>query len=515
MMEPAKIENMKLDSISAISEIAKYYGTLDDAFRLLNSLNTKTRKIWADTSIRLSADIQRKKIQIDLEDRKAFVETLIENKFVLSLFSTKDVLLSTESNLHMLLELFEGIDSPQMIKMIVGLSLSAKRNTLLTLLNYTEYMKYTDFSYFDIYNSIVEAAMRRKIPLSILKCFVFIQEIPYLKDTKFIQTIMFPWNMNSDPETMIFIWSEFCNSMQFDYNEVILIWDDMKFDEFMKIFLAVSKTKVMMKIHSNKNNVAYYYQLFENILLNKLSSISIKLWEIDEYILWTTYRNINEIKLRKWFFKVFSQQNKAIKLSNWFITYRGGLTHNWKAKQSINLGKIKSIGFDCVTVVLTDQDLKRRSDKIFFDQNSIQFDIRLIKNASYRKEYNSLLYFLDKSIRVINSFHPQVKYFKKDYFYNLEITKMALEKDDVSNLINILTNFENIKILSLLINEPSSAIDILSLCKKSNSIKSITLEVIKNFSLITDYSLKLLTNELKCQGKRVSIYKSIKVLKRF
>ena len=515
MMEPTKIASMKLDSISAISEIAKYYGTLDDVFRLLNSLNTKTRKIWTDTSVKLSADIQRKIIQIDLEDRKAFVEIPIENRFVLSLFGTKDVLLSTESNLHMLLELFDSIDSPQMIKMIVGLSLSDKRNTLLTLLNYTEYMKYTDFSYFDLYNLIVETAMRRKIPLNILKCFVFIQEIPDLKDTKFIHTIMFPWNMNNDPKKMIFIWSEFCDSMQFDYNEIILIWDDMRFDEFMKIFLAVSKTKVMLRIHSNKKNVAYYYQLLENIPLNKLSSISIKLWEIDEYILWATYKKINEIKLRKWFYKAFSQQNKAIKLSNWFITYRDGLTRNWKAKQSINLGKVKSIGFDCVPVVLADQDLKKRSDKIFFDQNRIQFDIGLIKNASYRKEYNSLLYFLDKSIRVTNNFHLQVKYFKKDYFYNLEITNMALEKDDVSNLINILTNFENIKILSLLLNEPSSAIDILSLCKKSNSIKSITLEVIKNFSLITDYSLKLLTNELKCQGKRVSVYKSIKVLKWF
>ena len=188
----------------------------------------------------------------------------------------------------MLLELFENIDSPQMIEMTVGLSLSDKRNTWLTLYNYTQYMKYSDFSYFDLYNSIVETAMRRKIPLTILKCFVFIQEIPNLKDTKFIHTIMFPWNMNSDSESMIRIWSEFCDSKKFDYKVVILIWDDMKFDEFMKIFLAVSNTKAKLIIHSNVNNAAYYSQLFEKISLNKLSSIIIKLWEEDEYILWAS-----------------------------------------------------------------------------------------------------------------------------------------------------------------------------------------------------------------------------------
>ena len=219
--------------------------------------------------------------------------------------------------------------------------------------------------------------------------------------------------------------------------------------------------------------------------------------------------------MRKWYCQTFSQQNKAIKLSNWAITYINGITHNWKAKQSINLAKIKSIWFDCVSVVLTDKEFKNWSDKIFFDQNSIQFDIGLIKNASFRREYNEFMYFLDQSIKVTNNFYSQVKYFKKYNLFNFEITNMALEKIDVSNLINILANFENIKILSLLINEPSSAIDILGLCKKTQSIKSITLEVVKSFSLMTDYSLKLLTNELKCQGKRVSVYKSTKVLKLF
>ena len=86
---------MKLDSISSISEIAKYYGYLDEVFRLLNRLNTKTRDIWRDTQVEMARYIQRKWSEVDLNDRKVFVEIPIENRFVFSLFNQKVVLAST------------------------------------------------------------------------------------------------------------------------------------------------------------------------------------------------------------------------------------------------------------------------------------------------------------------------------------------------------------------------------------------------------------------------------------
>ena len=142
----------------------------------------------------------------------------------------------------MLMKLFENVDSILMIQTNMGLSLSDKRDALLTLSNYTEYMQCTDLSYLELYNKIIETAIRRQIRLDMLHCFVFVHEIPDLKGVKYIRSILFPWSKSSDPKSMINIWKKFWKSKKFDFYEVVLIWDDMKIDQFMKIFTAVSDT---------------------------------------------------------------------------------------------------------------------------------------------------------------------------------------------------------------------------------------------------------------------------------
>ena len=249
---------MRFDSIAAISEIAKFYGKLDDVFRLLNWLNTTTRRIWTETWTKLSEDINRKSIKIDWNKREMLYDIPIENKYVHSLFQPYSIHLNSEKSLKMLQELVEKIDNPQMMIMSMGLNISEKRDSCLTLSNYTEYMKYTDLNYLELYNKIIETAISRQINLSSFFCFVFIQEIPVLNETKFIQSIVFPWNKNLDAESMISIWNEFWETKKFDYKEVVFIWDGMGLDEFMKIFLAVSKTKTNLKIHTSKNNDKFY-----------------------------------------------------------------------------------------------------------------------------------------------------------------------------------------------------------------------------------------------------------------
>ena len=245
---------MKFDKISTISEIAKYYGTLDEVFRLLNRLNTTTREIWNDTSVKLSEDIQRKRIFIDWNDREIFVDIPIKNKYVFSLFQSNAVNLLTDINLKMLHELFENIENSQMIQTYIGVSLSDKRDTWLTLSNYTEYMKYTNLIFLELYNKIIETAIRKQICLDKLRCFVFVNEIPDLKEIKYIRSILFSWNENSDPESMISIWTEFWESKKFDFFEVVFIWDDMEIDQFLKLIIVVSKSKINFRIHANKEN---------------------------------------------------------------------------------------------------------------------------------------------------------------------------------------------------------------------------------------------------------------------
>ena len=159
---------------------------------------------------------------------------------------------------------------------------------------------------------------------------------------------------------------------------------------------------------------------------------------------------------------------------------------------------------------------KKSSNQIYFDENSLQIDMSTIKNASFIvTDKNDEIQILDQCITVKNKLNLQVKYFKYNNLFNLKITNIALEQDDVSNLINKIPCIGNIKTLSLKVNEPSSAIDILSWCRKVKSITSISLEIWSGFSLAQNFKLKLFLKELIFQGIRICIYNPKKTLKIF
>ena len=164
-----------------------------------------------------------------------------------------------------------------MIKMNFALSLWENRDANLTLLNYTNYIKYTDFSYLELYNKIIETAILRQIQLDYVKWFLFIQEISKLKEIKFIHSILFPWNKDYEVESMISLWEEFLDSNQLYYREVILIWDDMELSEFIKIYTVLSETKINLKIHVSKKNLELY-RFFDQISFNQ-QKVAFKFWK--------------------------------------------------------------------------------------------------------------------------------------------------------------------------------------------------------------------------------------------
>ena len=252
---------------------------------------------------------------------------------------------------------------------------------------------------------------------------------------------------------------------------------------------------------------------FNKISLNLQRSIFIKLWDNDEFILWYLVRKSNKIDLRTWYYKSSWSPQNIFKFSNWLMRYQDGFKKNAANKLSIEFDKIQSFSFDCLPVALTNYELKKSSNRIYFDQSSLQIDMSTIKNASFNViNNNDQIHILDQCITVNNKLKIKVKYFKNDNLIDLEITNIALEKDDVSNLINKIPEFGNIKNLSLKVNEPSSAIDILNWCMKASSITSISLEIWKGFNLTQRNNFKKIAKELKCQGIRVSVYKPKKTL---
>ena len=230
---------------------------------------------------------------------------------------------------------------------------------------------------------------------------------------------------------------------------------------------------------------------FNKISLNLQRSISIKLWDNDEFILWNLVRKSYKINLRTWYYKSSWSSQNIFKFSNWLMRYQDGFQRSAASKLSIEFEKVESFSFDCLPVALTNYELKKSSNRIYFDQSSLQIDMSTIKNESFNViDNNDQIHILDQCIKVNNKLKIKVKYFKYDNLVDLEITNIALEKDDVLNLLNKTSQFGNIKTLSLKVNEPSSAIDILNWWMKTNSITSISLEVWKGFNLTQSNNFK-------------------------
>ena len=495
---------MKLDSISCISEIAKYYGTLDDVFRLLNRLNTRTRKIWENNSVKIFKDIQRRSINICSEAKNILFTILQKYLYVPTLFQINRLDISTEASLEMLVELFENLDNPQMIKMNFALSLWENRDTNLTLLNYTKYIEYTDFSYLELYNKIIETAIRRQIHLDFIRWFLFIQEISKLKEIKFIHSILFPWNKDYEAESMISLWEEFLDSSQLYYREVILIWDDMKLSEFIKIYTVLSETKTNLKIHVSKKNPELY-QFFDQISLNQQIFVSFKIWEMNISILWDTSSNVNEINLRNWYYQTLSHSVKTFRITNWCIYYKDSIEYNWAPKLLIYSKRVKSIRFNYYPIVYENLKWTDLNSKIHFNKYIVLFDVKLLKDACFRKLEFNQMHFINKKIVMNKKYLAEVKYFQWENLTNLKITNIPLNIEDIKNLIKSIIVFGNIKILSLYIEDPSWIIIILDWWNLINPIISISLKVAWSINLSQKSELKLKINKLKCQNVRVNI----------
>ena len=206
---------------------------------------------------------------------------------------------------------------------------------------------------------------------------------------------------------------------------------------------------------------------------------------------------------------------KAIKLSNWWIKYLDGFNYNMIDRLILDLSKVDSINFKCLPDDLSEKNLNKWSNKFYLNQKNIQFDIGILKNAIYKTQSNSQLYFIDQSVKVANEYKAKIKYFQSEHLISLKITNKPLSNDDIKNLILKIEGIGNIKVLSLLISDPSSIIDILNWSKQTQMIASITLEVKANFSLAQNHKIRNIVNQLKLQGKRVLVYELNKSLKNF
>ena len=337
---------MRLDSISAIAEIAPFYGYLDDVYRLMRRGNRKMHKMWDGIWVKLSEDAMRKTIYIDYKNKAEVVDIPIKCPLYFTLYNTYPIHITNEEQYEWIIELFENFENPKMIETYYAFNRNKDWDTRVTLLNYRKYMKMVDFSYIDLYNKIVDIAIEKEFKQYWIATFAFIHEIQGLNNIKFIKTILFPWNEENEAEKMIEIWKEFTESKTFEYNDVKLIWDGMDIKNFIKIYIALANQNIKLQIVVKKNfqNLSHFLNEVGCIKSNKTS---IKMSNSDDFILWDLQRLNSQITIKKWYSRQFSS-DCIIKFSDITMKIMNQNVINRLTRVSINSDNLLCLKFNLI-----------------------------------------------------------------------------------------------------------------------------------------------------------------------
>ena len=244
-----------------------------------------TSEMWNKTCYKISELVKRKSIDYNFSNQKEIIKFPLKFPLAIILYRWNAADINTDEKLKLLEQLFQEFETPKMIKTIFGLNIFKKRDTCIKLSNYKEHMKDLELWYLDIYNTIIETAIKREIDLKNIFSYIFINEIRLLKDVQYIRSIIFPWSEDADVDSMIETWDQFVELKSFKYEEVKLVWDGMNIDHFMKIFQKLWDQNVKWCIISKKD--FKFLELFLKKCGN-LPGISgeLKFWVADDYILY-------------------------------------------------------------------------------------------------------------------------------------------------------------------------------------------------------------------------------------
>ena len=451
---------MKLDSISALSEIAPYYGKLDDVFRLMKKLNINTNQMWETTWVQLSKKINRNLISFKWRSRKEFVEIPLERPLLFTLFKTSVINIQKEEEFNWLIELYENIENPKMLSMPLGLSLRTCLDTNMTLQNYQEYFKETDLDNLDLYNKVVEIAIKRGIDLNDIYSFVYLNDLSRLKDVQYIRIIVIIWNQESDADLIIKNWTDFYESKEVDFKRVWLIWDGMWIKDFIKIFSILCNKKFETGVITKRD----WKQLA--LFLDEINSLQVnnsyfKMGDDNEFVIWELFRETSQTNLKKWYYKSNARIDYAVEITDAVIKYSKEnitiISNNLAIKQD----KIQFLWFNFKPIYIDDNLSIKRSNAISFSKNMVKFSPSL----------DDIL---------------KVKYLNKESGIQLNVENVSLNKEDIQSVLKLLKNLSNpnnVTAVSFIIDKPSSALTFLNFCIKLPFLNSIHLKIKKKANI--------------------------------
>ena len=437
------------------------------------------------------------------KDRKEIIEIPHEFPLILILFRPNFIEVITEDDYKLLIDLLEGFENPKMIKMSFGLSLIRDESTFLKLSNYRESMKADNYQNLDLYNQVVEIAIKRGLNLSNIVSFAFISDMPHLKEVKYINAIIFPWNEENNYDSMIKIWEKHVIQKSIDYKKVKLVFDGMNINEFMKIYLYFIEKKVKIHIHLKTDLQKLVNFLTESIGYHN-SWAQIFMWNSNGYIMWNLISKASLINLRDSYYKP-DVSDYAIKISNAELTYLNDEGNN-SSIFGVYQEKIVCLEFCFKTIYAKDHRYNDIRKTLHLNEDLIRFSSSNIKKMELRQNTEEkFIYYFHSKIPISSNYCLKLNYSKNENRIKLKVTNASLNADEVENLAKEIKNFGYIYSISLLMNEAASAIIFLNYCKHLLFLRFIEIELKKKCSLIESFEIGIVVKELKNQGVRVKI----------
>ena len=148
--------------------------------------------------------------------------------------------------------------------------------------------KINELSYLNHYKNIINKSTELKMNLqNTVYTFAFIEELPYLKDIKYISHIIFPWTKSRSVDNFIKIWKDVMESKNLDFNELILIWIDIESKEISKLLSCFTQKKVTIFTEQIQN--FNFWELSEIDNSNDQIKININISQHNPYLIWSSY----------------------------------------------------------------------------------------------------------------------------------------------------------------------------------------------------------------------------------